>query len=50
MIVNRMICILFIIACGIFASFYGGNISYALFLSISIYSLWYPLPIPSLCI
>lgn len=31
MIVNRMICILFIIACGIFASFYGGNISYALF-------------------
>ena len=28
---NRLICILFIIGSGIFASYYGGNISYALF-------------------
>ncbi|MDF2538033.1 MAG: hypothetical protein K0S76_1054 [Herbinix sp.] len=28
---NRLICFLSIIGCGIFASYYGGNISYALF-------------------
>lgn len=31
MLINRVICILTIIATSIFASFYGGNISYALF-------------------
>lgn len=29
--INHLICILFIIGSGVFASFYGGNISYALF-------------------
>jgi uncharacterized protein (DUF58 family) len=28
---NRLICLAFIIGCGVFASYYGGNISYALF-------------------
>ena len=31
MLINRIICILTIIGTGIFASYYGGNISYALF-------------------
>lgn len=31
MLVNRLICILFIIGSGVFASYFGGNISYALF-------------------
>lgn len=29
--INRLICVLFIIGSGVFASYYGGNISYALF-------------------
>jgi len=29
--INRFICLLLVIGCGVFASYYGGNISYALF-------------------
>lgn len=31
MIITRLLCVLFIIGSGVFASYYGGNISYALF-------------------
>ncbi|TAH73864.1 MAG: DUF58 domain-containing protein [Anaerolineaceae bacterium] len=46
MIITRLLCVLFIIGSGVFASYFGGNISYALFylaISIPIISFLYTL-------